>query len=42
MGYVAVTGGHEAIEASVELLREYRSVGTAQWSWRQFVTGWVF
>lgn len=26
-GYVAVTGGQEAIEASVELLREYRSVG---------------
>ena len=27
MGYVAVTGGQEAIDASIELLKEYRSVG---------------
>ena len=27
MGYVAVTGGQEAIEASIELLKEYRSEG---------------
>lgn len=27
MGYVAVTGGQEAIEASIELLKEYRSGG---------------
>lgn len=29
MGYVAVTGGQEAIDASVELLKEYRSSGNA-------------
>ncbi len=28
MGYVAVTGGQEAIEASIELLKEYRSEGS--------------
>ena len=27
MGYVAVTGGQDAIDASIELLREYRSGG---------------
>ena len=27
MGYVAVTGGQEAIDASIELLRDYRSRG---------------
>lgn len=27
MGYVAVTGGQEAIEASIELLKEYRAKG---------------
>ena len=27
MGYVAVTGGQEAINASIELLKEYRSAG---------------
>ena len=27
MGYVAVTGGQEAIDASIELLKEYRSAG---------------
>lgn len=27
MGYVAVTGGREAIEASIELLKQYRSGG---------------
>ena len=29
MGYVAVTGGQEAIDASIELLRDYRSQGDA-------------
>ncbi len=29
MGYVAVTGGQEAIDASIELLKEYRSGGEA-------------
>ncbi len=29
MGYVAVTGGQEAIDASIELLKEYRSKGDA-------------
>lgn len=29
MGYVAVTGGQEAIDASIELLKEYRSAGDA-------------
>lgn len=29
MGYVAVTGGQEAINASIELLKEYRSAGDA-------------
>ena len=27
MGYVAVTGGQEAIQASIQLLKEYRSKG---------------
>ena len=27
MGYVAVTGGQEAIEASIQLLKDYRSGG---------------
>lgn len=27
MGYVAVTGGQDAIDASIELLKEYRSGG---------------
>ena len=29
MGYVAVTGGQEAIQASIQLLKEYRSKGGA-------------
>lgn len=41
MGYVAVTGDQEAIVASVSCCGNTARSGSAQWSWRQFVTGWI-
>ena len=41
MGYVAVTGGQEAIQASIQLLKEYRSKGERPVDLHVLRTGWA-